>query len=124
MCAGTPVTSTPGQEITYKYRAAVPLTNNTLNWSGTKPTPASGEQAANLDNNAVAPPREVQDEQKVINFAKGTGDYQGNVGDFEVTDETIITRTAEDLVVYKSNLTSGTLAQGDDQHLGAPLPHR
>jgi uncharacterized repeat protein (TIGR01451 family)/fimbrial isopeptide formation D2 family protein len=103
----------PGQEITYKYRAAVPLTENTLNWSGTKPTPESGEQAANLDNNAVAPPREVQDEQKVVNFAKGTGDYQGNVSNFEVTDETILSRTAEDLVVYKSNLTTGTLAQGD-----------
>ena len=28
----------PGQEITYRYRAAVPLTENTLNWSGATPS--------------------------------------------------------------------------------------
>lgn len=104
-------TLTPGQEITYRYRAAVPLTENTMDWSGTAPTPESKGQAANLDNNAVAPPKEIADEQKIVNYAEGTGTYQGNLWQLEVSDETTLERTAEDLVVYKSNLTSNSLAQ-------------
>ena len=102
----------PGQEITYRYRAAVPLTNNTLEWSGAEPDIFSGDQAANLDNNAAG--TEVQDEQKLTNFAEGAGAYQGSTpatNALHVTDETSITRTAEDLVVYKSG-SSGTLGQG------------
>jgi len=103
----------PGQEITYRYRAAVPLTENTLEWSGTEPSAESGAQAANLDNNAVAPPKEIADEQKIVNFAKGSGTYQGNLWQLEVEDKTTLERTAEDLVVYKSNLTTPALAQND-----------
>jgi len=102
----------PGQEITYRYRAAVPLTENTLNWSGATPA-TTGAQGANLDNNAVAPPKEIQDEQKIVNYAIASGEYQSNTVPFNVSDDTTLTRTAEDLVVYKSNLTSDTLAQGD-----------
>ena len=103
----------PGQLITYRYRAAVPLTENTLNWSGATPA-TTGAQGANLDNNAVAPPKEIQDEQKIANYAIATGQYQSDVvAPFNVSDDTILNRTAEDLVVYKSNLTSGTLAQGE-----------
>ncbi|MCB0858270.1 MAG: DUF11 domain-containing protein [Solirubrobacterales bacterium] len=101
----------PGQEITYRYRAAVPLSENTLEWSGTEPTPESGAQAANLDNNAVKPALEIQDEQKIVNYAIATGEYQSNTVPFNVSDETTLERTAEDLVVYKSNLTSNQLAQ-------------
>lgn len=104
---------TPGQEITYSYRAAVPLTNNTLSWSGTEPDKFSGAQAANLDNNAATPSNEIQDEQKLTNYAEGAGAYQPTAGgSVNVTDDDSITRTAEDLVVYKTNLTSDTLAQG------------
>ncbi|MBK5233234.1 MAG: DUF11 domain-containing protein [Thermoleophilia bacterium] len=103
----------PGQEITYSYRAAVPLTNNTLNWSGTEPDKFSGDQAANLDNNAANPGNEVQDEQVLTNYAEGAGAYQKTAGGtINATDNTSLTRTAEDLVVYKTNLTSDTLAQG------------
>jgi len=103
----------PGQLITYRYRAAVPLTENTLNWSGATPA-TTGAQGANLDNNAIAPPKEIQDEQKIVNYAIASGDYQSDVvTPFSVFDDTTLQRTAEDLVVYKSNLTSSTLAQGD-----------
>lgn len=103
----------PGQEITYSYRAAVPLTENTLNWSGAEPSATSGAQAANLDNNAVAPPKEIQDEQKIVNYAIASGEYQSNTVPFNVSDDTTLERTAEDLVVYKSNLSSPQLGEGD-----------
>ncbi|MCB0861287.1 MAG: DUF11 domain-containing protein [Solirubrobacterales bacterium] len=103
----------PGQEITYRYRAAVPLTENTLTWSGATPSTASGAQGANLDNNAVAPPKEIQDEQKIVNYAVASGEYQSNTVPFNVSDETTLERTAEDLVVYKSNLSSPQLGEGD-----------
>ena len=102
----------PGQEITYRYRAAVPLTENTLNWSGATPA-TDGAQGANLDNNAAAPPKEIQDEQKIVNYAIASGEYQSNTVPFNVFDDTTLERTAEDLVVYKSNLTSSNLSQGD-----------
>ena len=95
--------------LTYKYRAAVPLAENTLDWTGTEPTPASGEQAANLDNNSGP---EIVDEQDLTNYAAGNGTYQGSRGDLAFSDDVMLSRTAEDLVVYKSN-DSGTLGQGD-----------
>ncbi|MBK8294229.1 MAG: hypothetical protein IPK93_05410 [Solirubrobacterales bacterium] len=67
----------------------------------------------NLDNNAATSNNEVQDEQKLTNYAEGAGAYQKTAGgSLSVTDNTSITRTAEDLVVYKTNLTSDTIAQG------------
>ncbi len=99
---------TPGQEIKYRYRAAVPLVENTLTWSGTEPTPASGEQAVNLDNNSGP---EIRDEQELTNYAVAGGTYQGGSGDQPVTADSTLTRTAEDLVVNKSS-SSGSLGQG------------
>ena len=106
-------TLTPGQEITYSYRAAVPLANNTLDWSGATPDKFTGAQGNNLDNNRATADNEVQDEQKLTNYAEGAGAYQKTLGgtiDSIASDS--ITRTAEDLVVYKTNLGSPTIAQG------------
>jgi uncharacterized repeat protein (TIGR01451 family)/fimbrial isopeptide formation D2 family protein len=100
---------TPGQVKLFKYRAAVPLAENTL-WPGDAPAPESNEQAANLDNNGGP---EVRDEQELTNFAFAKGTYKGNEADQDAEDDDNITRTAEDLVVYKS-ASSGTLAQGAD----------
>ncbi|MGK2933258.1 MAG: hypothetical protein ACSLFD_10920, partial [Solirubrobacterales bacterium] len=106
-------TLAPNQEVTYRYRAAVPLANNTLDWSGATPDKLTGAQGNNLDNNRATPDNEVQDEQKLTNYALGAGSYQkSGGGSIDVTDDDSITRTAEDLVVYKSNLTSNTIAQG------------
>jgi uncharacterized repeat protein (TIGR01451 family)/fimbrial isopeptide formation D2 family protein len=98
----------PSQVVTYRYRAAVPLVENTMTWSGTTPTPGSGRQAANLDNNSGP---EVRDEQALINYASVSGTYQGGSGGEPVTSDVTLTRTAEDLVVRKS-ASSATLAQG------------
>ncbi len=106
-------TLTPGQEVTYNYRAAVPLANNTLDWSGATPDKLTGAQGNNLDNNRATPDNEVQDEQKLTNYAEGTGEYRPTAGgSVHSTDSTSITRTAEDLVVYKTNLSSPAIAQG------------
>ncbi len=102
-------TLAPSQVLTYKYRAAVPLAENTLDWTGSEPTPASGEQAANLDNNSGP---EVTDEQDLTNYAAGNGTYTGRNGALAVSSDVMLSRTAEDLVVYKSN-DSGTLGQGN-----------
>ena len=102
-------TLAPGQTKVYRYRAAVPLRENTLDWTGTEPTPASGKQATNLDNNSGP---EVRDEQPLTNYALAGGTYKGPA-DLAVTSDSSITRTSEDLVVYKSAST-GTLSQGGD----------
>lgn len=59
-------TLAPSQILTYRYRAAVPLAENTLDWTVIEPTPASGEQTANLDNNSGP---EIVDEQDLTNYA-------------------------------------------------------
>lgn len=102
-------TLAPSQILTYRYRAAVPLAENTLDWPGGEPTPVSGEQAANLDNNSGP---EITDEQDLTNYATGNGTYKGSRGDLAVSSDARLSRTAEDLVVYKSN-DSGSLGQGD-----------
>ena len=101
-------TLAPAQQIVYRYRAAVPLVENTLTWSGTVPTPASGNQAVNLDNNSG---QEIRDEQALTNYAVAAGTYEGDAGDQPVTSSVTATRTAEDLVVYKS-ANSSALGQG------------
>jgi len=100
----------PNQTKIFKYRAAVPLAENTLDWTGDEPTPASGKQAVNLDNNSGP---EVRDEQELTNYAFAAGTYKGNEADQDAESDDSITRTAEDLVVYKS-ASSDTLAQGAD----------
>jgi uncharacterized repeat protein (TIGR01451 family)/fimbrial isopeptide formation D2 family protein len=102
-------TLAPGQQLTYRYRAAVPLAENTLDWTGPQPSPASNKQAANLDNNSGP---EIRDEQDLTNYAIGAGTYKGSRGDLSVTSDTRLNRTGEDLVVYKS-VVPGELAQGD-----------
>jgi len=101
-------TLAPAQIKTYRYRAAVPLAENTLAWTGTQPTPASGNQATNLDNNSGP---EIRDEQDLTNYAIGKGTYTGRNGAIAVSSDARLSRTAEDLVVYKSNSTE--LGQGD-----------
>jgi uncharacterized repeat protein (TIGR01451 family)/fimbrial isopeptide formation D2 family protein len=101
-------TLAPNAVRTYRYRAAVPLAENTVTWSGTEPTPESGEQGANLDNNGGA---EVRDGQDVSNFAATSGIFEGNSGNEPAKSETILNRTAKDLIVLKTG-SSGTLAQG------------
>lgn len=99
----------PGETVEIQYVAAIPLRENTLNWAtasaktgGTVPA-TTGEQAANLGNNSGP---ETTDEQRLTNYATASGIYRGNDSNpalhLPVSDETTLTRTAEDLAVVKS----------------------
>jgi uncharacterized repeat protein (TIGR01451 family)/fimbrial isopeptide formation D2 family protein len=98
----------PSEQLVYRYRAAIPLVENTTTWSGTEPTPASGRQAVNLDNNSGP---EVRDGQALTNYAVAGGIYEGGSGDLPVNSSDTVTVTAKDLLVLKS-ASSGTLGQG------------
>ncbi len=106
----------PGAVQTIKYRAAIPIRENTLDWNGAGPlngiappstcTAGVCEQAANLDNNSGP---ETFDEQELTNVAQVSGLYRGIE---QVSDQTTLTRTAEDLAVQKS-VTPSSIAEGD-----------
>lgn len=96
-----------GQTRTFPYRAAVPIRANTTNFGGPAPSAASGDQAANLDNNDGP---EETDEASLRTYAVAGGLYQGKTPT-PSSDGEILNRTAEDWVVHKS-ASSGTLAQG------------
>lgn len=89
-----------GERREFRYRAAVPIRENTMTWTGATPA-RTGAQATNLDNNSGP---ETRDEQALVNQATASGRYNGTL---LVRDETTLTRTAEDWVVHKS-------ASGDD----------
>lgn len=99
----------PGETIELQYVAAVPLRANTMNWAtatartgGAVPA-TTGAQTANLGNNSGP---ETTDEQRLTNYATAEGIYRGDDPNpalrLPVSDETTLTRTAEDLAVVKS----------------------
>ncbi len=87
------------------YRAAIPIRENTMTWSGGAAPALTGAQAVNLDNNNGP---ETRDEQELTNYATAGGDYNGTLA---VRDEDWLTRTAEDWVVHKESDTPD-LVQG------------
>ncbi len=85
---------TAGEVKTFEYRAAIPIRANVKEFTGgTKPSGASGEQAANLDNNTGL---EVLDETLLSTFATASGTYQGGTPG-PTSDETILDRTGRGL---------------------------
>lgn len=94
-----------GESRTIEFRAAVPLRENTTTWTAAEPSVASGEQAANLNNNSG---KETTDGESVITFAKATGDYTETVA---VSASSHLKRVAKDLTIQKS-ASSKTLAEG------------
>lgn len=95
---------------TISYAAGIPQRANTMTWSGTAPSAASGKQAANLDNNNGASTRETATEIGLTNHATVSGNFQGA----PVADSTSHSVTAEDLRLVKtvtpSDFTQGQLA--------------
>ena len=85
-----------GETRTYEFRAAVPLRENTLTWTGTEPSAASGLQAANLNNNSG---KETRDGESLITFAEVGGEYDGST---PVSASDHLTRVAKDLTTEKS----------------------
>jgi uncharacterized repeat protein (TIGR01451 family)/fimbrial isopeptide formation D2 family protein len=94
-----------GETRTLEFRAAVPLRENTTAWSGKTPTVASGEEAANLDNNAG---RETTDGEAITTFAKASGSY-GETTPVTATEH--LKRVAKDLTIEKS-ANSQALVEG------------
>lgn len=84
-----------GERREFRYRAAIPIRENTMTWNGATPA-TTGAQATNLDNNNGP---EVRDEAVIRNYATASGRYDNRI---DVRDETTLTRTAEDWRVLKS----------------------
>lgn len=100
----------PDQVTKIRYRAAIPIRENTLEWSGGTAPSTTGAQAVNLDNNNG---RETYDEQPLLNGAIVSGVYQHpEKPGLPVSDEGTLLRTAEDIAIQKSN-DKASLDQGD-----------
>ena len=89
---------------TFNFRAAVPLSENTMSWSAPTPTPASGQQAVNLNNNSGP---ETVDGTSITNRAFVSGNYLGG----PVSSSASAAGTAKDIIISKTS-SSGALAQG------------
>ncbi|QZY51005.1 isopeptide-forming domain-containing fimbrial protein [Leucobacter tenebrionis] len=108
-----------------RYRAAVPLFENTLDFGGETPSPEGGLQGSNLDNNRGASTRQGQAmpdpegaPRAQTNVAGVSGVYTGEVAsseDARVRDTTEHTVTAMDVRVLKTvdnaEFTQGGLAR-------------
>ena len=94
-----------GATRTFEFRAAVPIRENTLSWTGTKPTAASGNQAANLDNNSG---NETRDGESIVTFAETAGKFEGTTA---VSANDTLTSVAKDITTEKSASTN-VLADG------------
>ena len=111
-------TLAPGQVVTLRYAAGIPLRANTTDWSarpGGVPTVASGLQASNLDNNTGASTRETTTEQSATNIARVSGNYTGplfpgTVNPIAATDSKTV--TLEDVRMRKSVSPSKFSADG------------
>ena len=104
---------TPGGFVEIQYRAAVPIRENTLSWTG--PVPATtGPQAANLDNNSGSETSESDgSEQGMANYIDAAGTYTRNdTTTVPASDEALFGVIAEDLSVHKS-VSNGTIGQGN-----------
>ena len=98
-----------GGTITLKFRAAVPLRENTLTWSKSQPSTSGEAQAADLDNNSGP---ETRDGQALTTYATAAGEYAGTL---PVSAGSYLTRTAKDMIVEKA-ASSGTLDAGQAEH--------
>lgn len=92
---------------TFNYGTAIPQRANTTTWTGTEPTAASGEQAANLDNNSGPSTREGVSEQGLTNYVDVSASFRGA----PVAATTSESVTAEDLRMQKS-VSPSTFTQG------------
>ncbi len=108
-------TMTPGQTVVITYAAGIPQLANTMDFSDGLPTPASGDQGSNLDNNTGAPTRETGSELALTNYTEVAADYTGPVAPntpTRVGDTDTETVTAEDVAMQKS-VSPQLFSQGD-----------
>jgi uncharacterized repeat protein (TIGR01451 family) len=92
-----------------QFVAAIPIRENTLDWNGAAAgngtAPTGSAQGSNLDNNSGD---ETVDEQPLDVYSSAAALYNATT---PVADTDVITRTAEDLRLLKSN-DSSRIAQG------------
>ena len=110
-----------GQQLYFDYFAAIPLRANqsVFPQSGT-PSPESGEQAANLENNwrdstRQGSPTDALDGQSLTNIAYASGTYNGVVrtgADRATAADDSVTVTAMDLSVQKRVTGTSTFSVG------------
>jgi uncharacterized repeat protein (TIGR01451 family)/fimbrial isopeptide formation D2 family protein len=98
-----------GETKTFEFRAAVPLRENTMTWTGATPTAASGHQGANLDNNSGT---ETIDGESILTFAEAKASYDSEL---PVTASGYLSRTAKDITTEKS-ADSDSLGEGHITH--------
>ncbi len=94
----------PLADVTLRYAAGIPLRANTLGFPTGTPTPQSGQQAANLDNNRGASTREGSSETSLTNVAAVSGTYTGPLApgtNPQVSDTERLSRSVEDLAMTK-----------------------
>mgnify|MGYP001428499946 CR=1 FL=1 len=105
-----------GSTTTIHYRAGIPLYANTTTFPSGTPSPASGQQGANLSNNTGASTRETGTALSLTNYADVAGAYSGPVqgGGQAVVARTQHTVTSEDLALAKTvaptTFTAGGIA--------------
>jgi large repetitive protein len=95
----------PGQTVTIRYAAGIPLHENTLVFLGGKPSPASLGQEANLDNNLGHTTRQNGTAVGLTNHVEVTGTYTGAVDPGSSQDVDVLashTVTVNDLRIIKS----------------------
>lgn len=95
----------PDHSRTIRYAAGIPQRENQLFAEESAPSPESGEQAANLDNNTGPSTREQTTESSLVNHANVSGSFTSDDGEFTdlaVLDSTTHSVTAEDLRLVKT----------------------
>ena len=101
----------PDTTISLAYVAGVPQRENTTTWPDGAPTPASGDQAANLDNNTGATTRQgdpnADNGKAYTNYVRASTDFEGTT----TTVEAQQTVRAMDLSMYKT-VDTPTIQQG------------
>ncbi len=108
-----------GATTVIRYRAGIPLRANTMSFGGSTPTPASLQQASNLDNNTGASTRETATEASATNTARVTGTYTGPLapgGSSAAAADTTHTVSVEDVRMRKTASTSQFATAGRVQY--------
>jgi uncharacterized repeat protein (TIGR01451 family) len=101
----------PDTTISIAYVAGIPQRENTLSWPGATPSPASGNQASNLDNNTGALTTQggsnPDDGKPYTNYVRASTEFEGSTSVVDAQE----TVRAMDLSVYKT-VDTPTIQQG------------
>ena len=99
-----------GASTTIRFVVGIPIRANTMTWTGTVPSAASDNQAANLDNNSGP---ETQDGTVLTSYGVASGTYSGTLGSGvnPIQASAYSSITARDIITAKS-VDKPTFLQG------------